>query len=102
MSATQTSSRAAPTSVPRSGGAFVIGARPSRPLDLRLCPQIDGAPFADIVKMLVHEAPRGTLAAQAQHLEEIIVRGELAEGVEMRTEAFEYDAMNVDAPVFAR
>src|ERR1700722_802799 len=74
----------------------------SRPLDLRLRAQIDGAPFADIAEMLVHEPPRSAFAAQAQHLEEIIVRGEFAERVEMRTEAFEYDAMDVDTPVFAR
>lgn len=45
----------------------------SRPLGARLGPQIDGALLADIVEMLIHEAPRRALAAHVQHLKKIVV-----------------------------
>ena len=102
MSATQTSSRAAPTSADKKR-RYIGHARlaVSRPLGLRLGPQIDGALHADIVEMLVEETPRRALAADVQHFEEIVVGRELAERVEMRAEAIEHDAVDVDAPVLA-
>src|SRR5579862_2628919 len=99
MSATQTSSRAAPTSAMSRAVAGDIDTRLSRPFGLRFRAQIDRALHADIVEMLVEETPRRALAAQVQHLEEIVVGRQLAEGVEMRPEAIEYNAVHVDAAI---
>ena len=54
---------------------------------------------ADVVEMLVQETARGALAADVQHVEEIVVGRELAEGVEMGAEAVEHDAVHVDAAI---
>src|SRR5262245_2744729 len=99
MSATQTSSRAAPTSAVISGFISTTDASLSRPLGLRLGAQIDRAAHADVVEMVVKEAPRGTLAVHPQHLEVVVVRGHLADVVEVGADRLERDAMHVDAPV---
>src|ERR1700738_3005768 len=50
----------------------------SRPLRLRLGPQVDRALAAEIVEMRVEEITRGAAAAVAQHDEELVVGAELA------------------------
>src|SRR5436190_1411594 len=101
MSATQTSSRAAPTSAVISGFASAMAAaRLSRPFGLRLGAQIDRAAHPDIVEVVVEEAPRGALAVDPQHLEVIVVGRHLADGVEGGADRLEDDAMHIDAPVF--
>src|SRR5579862_8794416 len=99
MSATQISNLAAPTSAMSSAGASGINGSLSRPFGLRFGRQIHRALHADIVEMLVQETPGGPYAADVQHVEEIIVGRELAEGVEMGAEAVEHDAMDVDAAI---
>src|SRR5580692_5647549 len=99
MSATQISSRAAPTSATSSAGTSGIKTSLSRPFGLRLRPQIHGALDADIVEMLVQETARGALAADVQHVEEIVIGRKLAESVEMGAEAIEHDAMHIDAAI---
>src|SRR3984957_16663121 len=51
--------------------------------------------------MFVEEPPGGALAAEMQHVEEVVVGRQLAEGVEMRAEAVEHDAMHIDAPILS-
>ena len=112
MSATQTSSRAGPTAAVRRGAKSlelsVIALsrqqnadRLSRPFGLRLGLQVDGAAHADIVEMLVEKTPRRALAAEMQHVEEIVIGRQLAESIEMRAETIEHDAVHVDAPVLS-
>src|SRR5580693_1515517 len=99
ISATQISSRAAPTSAMSSAGTSGIKTSLSRPFGLRFGPQIHRALHADIVEMLVQEAAGGPLAADMQHVEEIVVGRKLAEGVEMSAEPVEHDAVDVDAAI---
>src|SRR6202035_4871310 len=99
ISATQISSRAAPTSAMSSAGTSGIGPNLSRPFGLRLSRQIHSALDADIVEMLVQETAGGALAADMQHVEEIVVGRKPAEGVEMGAEAVEHDAMHIDAAI---
>src|SRR3984893_15601016 len=99
MSATQISSRAAPTSAMSSAGTSGIKTSLSRPFGLRFGLQIHCAFDADIVKMLIEETAGGALAADVQHVEKIVVGRKLAEGVEMGAEAIEHDAMDVNAAV---
>src|SRR5579872_4071825 len=101
MSATQTSSRAEPTSAEQSGVTCTMRAILSRPFGLRLGAQIDRALDADVVEMLVEKAARGALAADAQRFEEVEVGGQFARRVELLAEAVEHDAMHVDAAVLA-
>src|SRR5579863_8905629 len=101
ISATQTISRVEPTSAVRSGVASGIGVSVSRPLGLRLGAQIHRTLDADIVEMLVEKATGGALAAEPQHFKKIIIGRKLAEGVEMRAETVEHDAMNIDAAILA-
>src|SRR5215472_15333861 len=94
MSATQTSSRAGPIPAPASAEIFAIaaGTRPSlsRPFSLRFGAQIDGAFHADIVEVLVEEAARRTLAAEMEHVEEVVVGRKSAGCVEMRAKPVEH------------
>src|SRR3984957_4092027 len=99
MSATQISRRGAPTSAMSSAGTSGIKTSLSRPFGLRFGLQIHRALDADIVEILVEETPCGALAADVQHLEEIVVGGELAEGIEMGAETVEHNAMDIDASV---
>src|SRR5208282_1732359 len=99
MSATQISSRAEPTSTVSNDVTSAIEGNLSRPLGLRLRPQVDGALHADIVEMVVQKTPRGAHAADVQHVEEIVIGREFAIGIEMGAEAVEHDAVNVDASV---
>src|SRR3984893_15956117 len=101
MSATQTSRCAAPTSAESSGFVSGMSAMLSRPLGLRLCPQVDGAFHADIGKVCVVKTPRRPLAVRPQHFEEIVVGRQSRGCVELRTEAIKHDAMHVDAAVLA-
>src|SRR5579862_2512788 len=101
MSATQISSRAAPTSAMSSAGASGIRASLSRPFGLRFGLQIHCALHADIVEMLVQETPGSALAADMQHVEKIVVGRKLAEGIEMGAEAVEHDAMDIDAAILS-
>src|ERR1700741_1105420 len=101
MSATQISNRAAPTSAMSSAGTSGIETSLSRPFGLRFGRQIHCALHADVVEVLVQETPRGALAADVQHVEEIVVGRKLAEGVEMGAEAIEHDAMHIDEAVLA-
>src|SRR5215472_14665169 len=71
----------------------------SRPFGPRFGVQIDRAPNADVVKVLVEETPRRALAADVEHVEEIVIGRKPAERVEMRAEAIEHDAMHVDAAI---
>src|ERR1700730_4529449 len=57
MSATQISSRTVPTSAATSGWTFAIAGRLSRPLGLRLRARVHRRLHADIVEVLVEEAP---------------------------------------------
>src|SRR5580704_8226669 len=102
MSATQISIRAAPTSAMSSAGTSGIKTSLSRPFGLRFGLQIHRALHADIVEMLVEETAGGTYATDVQHLEEIVVGGELAEGIEMGAETVEHNAMDIDAAILAR
>src|SRR5580692_595868 len=77
MSATQISIRAAPISAMSSAGTSGIKTSLSRPFGLRFGLQIHRAFHADIVEMFVKEAAGGALAADVQHVEEIIVGREL-------------------------
>src|SRR5580704_13992391 len=99
MSATQISIRAAPTSAVSSAGTSGIKASLSRPFGLRFGLQIHRAFHADIVEMLVEETAGCTYAADMQHVEEIVVGGELAEGVEMGAEAVEHDTVDINAAI---
>src|SRR3974377_1611 len=45
----------------------------SRPFGLRFGAQIDRALHTDIVEVLVEETPRGTLAADVEDLEEVVI-----------------------------
>src|ERR1700752_3229291 len=103
MSATQTSSRAGPIAAPASEAILAIatGTRPSlsHPFGLRFGAQIDRAFSAEIVQVLVEETPRRALAADMEHVEEIVVGRKPAECVEMRTEAIKHDAMDVDTAI---
>src|ERR1700752_4204195 len=106
MSATQTSSRAAPIAAPASEEilAIVAGTRLSlsRPFGFRLGVQIDRALHADIVEVLVEEMPSGALATDVEHVEKIVIVRKPAGRVQMRAEAVEHDAMHVDAAVLSR
>src|ERR1700732_2175966 len=102
LSATQISRLAAPTSAMSSAGTSGIKTSLSRPFGLRFGPQIHGALDADIVEMLVQETARGALAADVQHVEEIVIGRKLAESVEMGAEAIEHDAVDIDAAVLPR
>src|ERR1700722_18375792 len=102
MSATQISIRVAPTSAMSSAGTSGIKTSLSRPFGLRFGRQIHRALDADIVEMLVQKTPGGALAADMQHVEEIVVGRKLAEGVEMGAEAIEHNAMDVDAAILPR
>src|SRR5579862_2450615 len=101
MSATQTSSRAPPTSALSKGTVLAIAKSLSRPLGLRLRAQVDGRFHPDIVEVLIEKPPCRALAADMQHVEEIIVGRKLAESVEMSAEPIEHDAMHVDTPVLS-
>ena len=74
----------------------------SRPFGLRFGAQIDCTLHADIVKVLVEETPRRALAADAKHVEEVVIGRQSAKCVEMRAEAVEHDTMYVDAAILAR
>src|SRR6266566_7521540 len=106
MSAMQTSSRAAPTTAVTSGETVGMPAdmtaNLSHPLRLRLGAQIDRAFYPDIVKMLVEEPARRALPADVEHVEKIVIGRKLAECVEVRAEAIEHDAVNVDAAILSR
>src|ERR1700686_2227989 len=52
----------------------------SRPLRLGLRAQVERAAPADVVEMLVEEAPRGAAAAGVEHAKEIVVGRELGVG----------------------
>src|SRR5438874_8788122 len=77
MSATQMSSRAAPTTALTSGEtagmAADMTANLSRPLSLRLGPQIDRAFHPDIVKVLVEEPARRALTADPELLDKSVI-----------------------------
>src|ERR1700722_4264448 len=90
MSATQISRRVAPTSAMSSAGTWGLKTSLSRPFGLRFGLQIHRALDADIVEMLVKETPCGTYATDVQHVEEIVVGRQLAEGIEMGAEAVEH------------
>src|SRR5215471_5932657 len=106
MSATQTSSRAEPIAAPASEEILAIVAATSLSLSrlfrLRFGAQVDRALHADIVEMRVQKTPRCALAADAKHVEEVVIGRQPAERVEMRTKAVEHDAMHVDAAIFSR
>src|SRR5436309_9753315 len=105
MSATQTSSRAGPMAALTSGAiesGAAMSANLSRPLGLRLGPQIDRALHADIVEVLVEKAPRRALAADMEHVEKIVIGRKPAESVKLCAEPIEHDSVNVDAPILSR
>src|SRR5579884_1610827 len=102
MSPIQMSRRVAPTSALSTGAGSAMAASLSRPLGLRLRLQVDRASDADIVEVLVQKAARRALAADAQHLEKIVVGRQLAARIQMRPEPIEHDAVDVDAAILAR
>src|SRR5690242_2101092 len=106
MSATQTSSRAGPIAAAASEEILAIVAGTSlslsRPFGLRFGAQVDRALHADIVKVLVEETPPRALAADVEHIEEVVIGRKPAECVEMRAEPVEHDAMHVDAAILAQ
>src|SRR5215469_5324949 len=106
MSATQTSSRVGPIAAPPSEEILAIraGTRSSLscPFGLRFGAQIDRALHADIVKVLVEEMPRRALAADVEHVKEVVIVRKSAVRVEMRAEAIEHDAMHIDGAIFGK
>src|ERR1700724_3090698 len=102
ISATQISSRAAPTSATSSAGTSGIKTSLSRPFGLRFGRQVHGALDADIVEILIQETPGGAVCADMQHVEEIVVGRKLAESVEMGAEAIEHNTMDIDAAILPR
>src|SRR6266853_601168 len=104
MSATRMSTVVVPTGKVRRGAAirsvYTSHAKRGRdeealrPLGLRLGTQIDGAPLADILEMLIEETQRRLAAAFFQHLEEIEIRTELRSGRQLLERRIERDAVH--------
>src|SRR6516162_5577557 len=104
MSAIATSSRAGPTAAAMSGeilGTADIAVNLSSPFGARFRGEIDRAFHADIIEVLVKETPRRTLAAHMEHVEEVIVVGKSAVGIELGAKAIEHNAVNIDTPIFS-
>src|SRR5262249_38909577 len=104
MSAIAISSRVGPTAAAMSGEILRtadIAVNLSRPFGARFRAEIDRAFHADIVEVLDKKPPRPALTAHMKHVEEVIVIGKSAVGIELGAKAIEHNAVNIDPPILS-